>query len=125
MLRSFDTKKYTIKISLTKTVFSFASSVDALDINAWDRGISAKKKCKKVTKNHILKPPTFTLIMLSSIQPVRIPKKITVFFNNSCQNFKIFCGTGKNGQKWGFKSIKHIFAHQYFSVLTVIINKYD
>ena len=30
VLRSFDTKKYTIKISLTKTVFSFASSVDAL-----------------------------------------------------------------------------------------------
>ena len=25
-----DTKKYTIKISLTKTIFSFASSVDAL-----------------------------------------------------------------------------------------------
>ena len=30
VLQSFDTKKYTIKISLTKTVFSFASSVDAL-----------------------------------------------------------------------------------------------
>ena len=30
MLRSFDTKKYTLKISLTKTVFSFASSVDVL-----------------------------------------------------------------------------------------------
>ena len=30
VLRSFDTKKYTIKNSLTKTVFSFASSVDAL-----------------------------------------------------------------------------------------------
>ena len=30
VLRSFDTKKYTIKISLTKTVFSFALSVDAL-----------------------------------------------------------------------------------------------
>ena len=30
MLQSFYTKKYTIKISLTKTVFSFASSVDAL-----------------------------------------------------------------------------------------------
>ena len=30
VLRSFDTKKYTIKISLTKIVFSFASSVDAL-----------------------------------------------------------------------------------------------
>ena len=30
VLQSFDKKKYTIKISLTKTVFSFASSVDAL-----------------------------------------------------------------------------------------------
>ena len=30
VLQSFDNKKYTIKISLTKTVFSFASSVDAL-----------------------------------------------------------------------------------------------
>ena len=36
---------------------------------------------KKLMKNHILKPPTFTLIMLSSIQPVRIPKKITVFLS--------------------------------------------
>ena len=38
VLRSFDTKKkYTIKISLTKTVFSFASSVDALQntCNQW------------------------------------------------------------------------------------------
>ena len=50
------------------------------DINAWDRGILAKKMQKKVMKNHILKPPTFTLIMLSSIQPVKIPEKITVFF---------------------------------------------
>ena len=30
-------------------------------------------------KNHILKPPTFTLIMLLSIQPVKIPEKITFF----------------------------------------------
>ena len=30
-------------------------------------------------KNHILKPPTFTLIMLLLIQPVKIPEKITVF----------------------------------------------
>ena len=30
VLRSFDTKKNTITISLTETVFSFASSVDAL-----------------------------------------------------------------------------------------------
>ena len=30
-------------------------------------------------KNHILKPPTFTLIMLLSIQQVKIPEKRTVF----------------------------------------------
>ena len=30
-------------------------------------------------KNHILKPPTFTLIMILSIHPVKIPEKITVF----------------------------------------------
>ena len=30
-------------------------------------------------KNHILKPPTFTLIMVFSIQPVKIPEKITFF----------------------------------------------
>ena len=30
VLQSFDTQKYTIQISLTKTVFTFASSVDAL-----------------------------------------------------------------------------------------------
>ena len=29
VLRPFDTRKYTIKLSLTKTVFSFANSVDA------------------------------------------------------------------------------------------------
>ena len=30
-------------------------------------------------KNHILKPPTFTLIMFLLIQPVKIPEKIIVF----------------------------------------------
>ena len=84
-------KKYTIKNSLTETVFSFASSVDALqntcvlskqkvsneydrkpdsapfrdpvvflqfikcygfDINAWDRGILAKKCKKSNEKSH-------------------------------------------------------------------------
>ena len=37
------------------------------------------KNAKNEIKNHILKPPTFTLIMLLSIQPVKIPEKITVF----------------------------------------------
>ena len=34
---------------------------------------------KNVMKNHILKPPTLTLIMLLSIQPIKIPENITVF----------------------------------------------
>ena len=38
-----------------------------------------QKNAKNVMKNHILKPPTLTLIMLLSIQPVKIPEKITVF----------------------------------------------
>ena len=38
-----------------------------------------QKNAKNVMKNHILKPPTFILIMLLSIQPVKIPEKITVF----------------------------------------------
>ena len=56
-------------------------------------------------KNHILKPLTFTLIMLSSIQTVEIPQILTVFFNNSSRNFKFLSGTGKNDEKRGFKSI--------------------
>ena len=38
-----------------------------------------QKNAKNVMKNHLLKTPTFTLIMLLSIQPVKIPEKITVF----------------------------------------------
>ena len=38
-----------------------------------------QKNAKNVMKNHILKPPTFTLITLLSIQSVKIPEKITVF----------------------------------------------
>ena len=119
MLQSFDIKKYTIKISLTKTVFSFANSVDALQntcvlvnrkcqmsmtenqiqqsaplgillyfcnlsiVTVLTLTLGAEvfwpKNAKKVMKNHILKPPTFTLIMLSSIQPVKIPEKMTLF----------------------------------------------
>ena len=76
-------------------------------------------------KNHILKPPTFTLIMLLSKQPVKIPEKITVFFNNSCLKFIFFHGTGKNAKKWGFNQIKNIFTHKYFSVLSASLIKYD
>ena len=36
-------------------------------------------------KNHILNSPSFTLIMHSSIQPVKIPQKLTDFYNNSCR----------------------------------------
>ena len=84
-----------------------------------------QKNAKKVMKNHILKPPTFTLIMLSSIQPVRIPKKITVFLIILVKTSKFSDGRAKMAKNGGFKSIKHIFAHQYFSVLSVTINKYD
>ena len=38
-----------------------------------------QKNAKNEMKNHILKPPTFTLIMLLSMQPDKIPEKITVF----------------------------------------------
>ena len=51
VLRSFDTKKkYTIKISLTKTVFSFASSVDALQKQVF----LVNRKCQiSMTENQI------------------------------------------------------------------------
>ena len=65
-------------------------------------------------KNHILKPPTFILIMLLSIQPVKIPEKITVFFNNSCRKFN-FRGTGKNAKKRDFNPIKkYIYTTIFF-----------
>ena len=38
-----------------------------------------QKNAKNVMKNHILKTPTFTLIMLLIIQPIKIPEKMTVF----------------------------------------------
>ena len=38
-----------------------------------------QKNAKNVMKNHILKTLTFTLIMLLSIQPIKIPEKMTVF----------------------------------------------
>ena len=84
-----------------------------------------QKNAKNVMKNHRLKPPTFTLIMLLSIQPVKIPEKIAVFFNNSCRKFNFFRWTGKNAKKWGFNPIKNIFTHQYFSVLSASLIKYD
>ena len=52
-------------------------------------------------KNHILKPPTFTLIMLSSIQPVIIPKKITVFLKILVKTSKFSDGRAKMAKNGG------------------------
>ena len=76
-------------------------------------------------KNHILKPPTFTLIMLLSIQPVKIPEKITVFLIILVESSFFFRWTGKNVKKWGFNPIKNIFTHQYFLDLSASLIKYD
>ena len=46
-------------------------------------------------KNHILKPPTFTLIMLLSIQPDKIPEKITVFFIILVKSSIFYAGRAK------------------------------
>ena len=79
-------------------------------------------------KNHILKPPTFTLIMLLSIQPVKIPEKITVFLIILVESSIFSAGRAKmpkNAKKWGFNPIKNIFTHQCFSVLSASLIKYD
>ena len=64
-----------------------------------------KKNAKKVMKNHILKPPTFTLIMLSSIQPVRIPKKITVFLIILVKTSKFSDGRAKMAKNGGLNQL--------------------
>ena len=56
-------------------------------------------------KNHILKPPTFTLIMLSSIQPVRIPKKITVFLIVFVKTSKFSDGRAKMAKNGGLNQL--------------------
>ena len=56
--------------------------------------------------NHILKPPTFTLIMLSSIQPVRIPKKITVFLIILVKTSKFSDGRAKTAKNGGLNQLK-------------------
>ena len=76
-------------------------------------------------KNHILKPPTFTLIMLLSIQPVKIPEKITVFLIILVESSIFSAGRAKMQKKWGFNPIKNIFTHQYFSVLSASLIEYD
>ena len=60
-----------------------------------------QKNAKNVMKNHILKPPTFALIMLLSIQPVKIPEKITVFLIILVE-FQFFPLDGQKCQKMGF-----------------------
>ena len=64
-----------------------------------------QKNAKKVMKNHILKPPTFTLIMLSSIQPVRIPKKITVFLIILVKTSKFSDGRAKMAKNGGLNQL--------------------
>ena len=76
-------------------------------------------------KNHILKPPTFSLIMLLSIQPVKISEKITVFLLILVESSIFSVGQAKISKKWGFNTIKNIFTHQYFSVLSAGLIKYD
>ena len=56
-------------------------------------------------KNHILKPPAFTLIMLSSIQPVRIPKKITVFLIILVKTPKFSDGRAKMAENGGLNQL--------------------
>ena len=56
-------------------------------------------------KNHILKPSTFTLIMLSSIQPVRIPKKITVFLIILVKTSKFSDGRSKMAKNGGLNQL--------------------
>ena len=69
-------------------------------------------------KNHILKPPTFTLIMLSSIQPVRIPKKITVFLIILVKTSKFSDGRAKMAKNGGLNQL-----HRY--LLTNIFQFYQ
>ena len=64
-----------------------------------------QKNAKKVMKNHILKNPTFTLIMLSSIQPVRIPKKITVFLIILVKTSKYSDGRAKMAKNGGLNQL--------------------
>ena len=56
-------------------------------------------------KNHILKPATFTLIMLSSIQQVRIPKKITVFLIILVKTSKFSDGRAKMAKNGGLNQL--------------------
>ena len=76
-------------------------------------------------KNHILKPPTFNLIMLSSIQPVIIPKKITVFLIILVKTSKFSDGRTKMAKNGGLNQLNKYLLTNIFSVLSVTIHKYD
>ena len=65
-------------------------------------------------KNHILKPPTFTLIMLSSIQPVRIPKMITVFLIILVKTSKFSVGRAKMAKNGGLNQLNIYFLTNIF-----------
>ena len=76
-------------------------------------------------KNHILKPPTFTLIMLSSIQPVRIPKKITVFLIILVKTSKFSDGRAKMAKNGGLNQLNiylltNIFQFYQLQLIRVI-----
>ena len=75
-------------------------------------------------KNHIMKPPTFTLIMLLSIQPVKIPEKITVFLIILVESSIFSVGRAKMPKNGVLIKKKYIY-HQYFSVLSASLIKYD
>ena len=76
-------------------------------------------------KNDILKPPTFTLIMLLSIQPVKIPEKITVLLIILVESSIFSVGRAKMPKNGVLNPIKNIFTHQHFSVLSASLIKYD
>ena len=77
-----------------------------------------QKNAKNEMKNHILKPPTFTLIMLLSIQPVKIPEKITVFLIILVE-IQFFPLDGQKCKKMGFYSDKkYIYKPIFFSFIS-------
>ena len=69
-------------------------------------------------KNHIL-PPTFTLIMLLSIQPVKIPEKITVFLIIIVESSIFSVGLAKmpkNGVLFQLKIYLHTKIFQFYQL---------
>ena len=95
-----------------------------IDINAWDRGFLAKKCKKRNEKSHI--ETSYIYFDNAFINTAsKNSWENNSIFNNSCRKFNFFHWTGKNAKKWGFNPIKNIFTHQYFSVLSASLIKYD